>query len=185
MVGSDIEIKIKGIELRIAQRFSDSRGSVDRYFAKEELDPDFNAGKLLISHNKAGAVRAINFQQTNPKAKRITCVEGRLFVAVVDLRKGSGTFGKWQSFELTPENHCVLCVPPGTGVGCYSLTDSISLNLSEESSGVTSDTSIFWKDPDLAIEWPPESETNVILSQRGKSFMSFAEYKNKYSGIEI
>jgi dTDP-4-dehydrorhamnose 3,5-epimerase len=182
---AEYKMKIMGVELREANHFADERGVVDRAFSKDENDSDFVAGKILISHNKAGAVRAINFQQTNPKAKRITCVAGKLFVAVVDLRKGSNTFGRWETYELSPENHFVLCVPPGIGIGCYSITGSISINLSEESSHVTTDTSIFWKDPDLAIVWPKQTETAAILTERAKNFMSFSEYVEKYGGVEV
>jgi len=178
-------MKIAGIELREANHFVDERGVVDRAFSKDENDSSFVAGKILISHNNAGAVRAINFQQTNPKAKRITCVAGKLFVAVVDLRKGSRTFGKWEAYELSPENHFILCVSPGIGIGCYSITDSISINLSEESSHVTADTSIFWKDPDLAIVWPKQAETVAILTERAKNFIRFTEYLKEYGGIEV
>jgi dTDP-4-dehydrorhamnose 3,5-epimerase len=178
-------MKITGVELREANHFADERGAVDRTFSKDENDSNFVAGKILVSHNNAGAVRAINFQQTNPKAKRITCVAGKLFVAVVDLRKGSPDFGKWESCELSPENHFVLCVSPGIGIGCYSITNSISINLSEESSRVTTDTSIFWKDPDLAIEWPKQAEVMAILTERARNFMSFSEYVEKYGGVEV
>jgi dTDP-4-dehydrorhamnose 3,5-epimerase len=175
---------IAGIEIDKASRFEDDRGLVDRILVLNK-DDHFCPTKIVVSHGNKGAVRALNFQQVNPQKKRVTCVAGQLWVVLVDLRKGSSTFGKWHGFEMNPQNHCVLIVPPGCAIGCYSITNTISINMNEESSEIVEDMSIFWKDPDLTISWPKQSETTAIVTERAKNFMSFSEYVEKYGGIEV
>jgi dTDP-4-dehydrorhamnose 3,5-epimerase len=175
---------IAGIEVDEASRFEDNRGLVDRILVLNK-DYRFCPTKILVSHGNKGAVRALNFQQVNPQKKRVTCVSGQLWTVLVDLRKGSTTFGKWQGFEMNPQNHRVLIVPPWCAIGCYSITDTISINMNEETSEIIQDMSIFWKDPDLAIAWPKQAETIAILTERAKKFMGFSEYVEKYGGIEV
>jgi len=176
--------EIAGIETREISRFEDERGQVDRILAMNN-DEDFCLSKILLTRGNKGAVRALNFQQVNPSRKRVTCIAGQLWTVLVDLRKGSETFGKWQGFELNPENRRILVVPPGCAIGCYSITETISINMNEEGAEITQDMSIFWKDKDLAIAWPSQSDEIAILTERAKDFMSFAEYVEKYGGIEV
>ena len=44
-------------------------------------------------------------------------VHGTIYDVVVDIRKGSPTYGTWQGFELSSDNYRQLYIPPGCAHG--------------------------------------------------------------------
>ena len=63
------------------------------------------------SRSGHGIVRGMHFQIGRGAAKLVRCGRGAIFDAIVDLRRGSPTFGQWEGFELTDENARMLYVP--------------------------------------------------------------------------
>lgn len=63
-------------------------------------------------------LRGLHFQ-LNPKAqsKLVRVTNGSVFDVVVDIRKGSPTYGKWESFILSAVNKRMLFVPKGFAHG--------------------------------------------------------------------
>jgi dTDP-4-dehydrorhamnose 3,5-epimerase len=47
-------------------------------------------------------------------AKLVSCARGAIFDVVVDVRRGSPTFGEWEAFELTDDNLHKLYCPIGS-----------------------------------------------------------------------
>jgi dTDP-4-dehydrorhamnose 3,5-epimerase len=139
---------------------ADSRGYFLRTFCAESFEgnslntvwPQTN----LSYTARRGTLRGLHFQRDpSPEIKLIQCLTGRILDVIVDLRKGSSTYGKWLSFELSEQNHRMLYVPGGFAHGFQSLEDDcrVSYMMSEPyipglAAGVR------WNDPDLAISWP-------------------------------
>ena len=69
------------------------------------------------SRSRHGIVRAMHFQVGAGMAKLVRCGRGAIVDVVVDLRKGSPTFGRWEAFELTDENLHQLYCPVGFAHG--------------------------------------------------------------------
>src|SRR3954452_21868556 len=65
------------------------------------------------SRSSHGIVRGMHFQIARGAAKLVRCGRGAIFDAIVDVRRGSPTFGHWEAFELTDENGHMLYVPVG------------------------------------------------------------------------
>jgi dTDP-4-dehydrorhamnose 3,5-epimerase len=115
------------------------------------------------SRSRQGVVRGIHYQPG--MAKLIRCVRGAILDVLVDLRRGSPTFGRWQGFELNDRTHRILYCPDGFGHGFCVLS---------EIADVAYKTSIYYDpqaeggfrydDPDVAIEWP--SEIELVASAR-------------------
>ena len=85
---------------------------------------------------------------------------------LVDLRKGSPTYGQSEGFELTDENFHMLYCPIGFAHGFCVLSD-VSDVFYKQSNYYTGDTErgISYRDPDVGIEWPiPVDE--LIPSER-------------------
>ena len=109
-----------------------------------------------FSHSKKGVVRGLHFQ-TDPRntAKLLRCVRGEIYDVIVDLRKSSPTFGKWEAVVLSDKNMNMIYVPKGFAHGfCvlseeadvhYKVTDYYYPDLSK---------GLRWNDPDLKIKWP-------------------------------
>ena len=61
------------------------------------------------SRSRRGIVRGMHFQ--TGMAKLVRCARGGILDVVVDIRRGSPTFGQWEAFELSDENHHQLYCP--------------------------------------------------------------------------
>ena len=84
---------IDGLYQIIRVSFSDSRGSFQRLFCKEQIKswPNEEIKQINITTTaKRGTIRGVHFQFP-PKAecKMVTCIKGAIFDVAVDLRKSS------------------------------------------------------------------------------------------------
>ena len=101
-------------------------------------------------------------------AKLVTCVLGRVWDVVVDLRVMSPTYLKWFAIDLAHDRNAEptqIYVPPGCGHGFFSYED-ISVVVYQQTGQYdpVNEKCINWRDPTLKIEWPEAPE--YILSQK-------------------
>jgi len=102
-------------------------------------------------------------------------VRGRIFDVIVDARRDSPTFGKWQGFYLSEHNHLQLYVPKGFLHGFLALTDDVVFNYKHGAVWEPArEIAVRWDDPELAIAWPVVEPPRVSLKdQRNPSFAEF------------
>ena len=121
-------------------------------FARNGIEYKLEEVFYTISHK--GVVRAMHFQAVKQQAKLVRCISGKVYDVIIDLRKDSPTFMKWQGFYLTGENMTELLIPEGFGHGYLVLEDSIvSYKCAEKFYGEY-DGGVKYDDPDLGIVWP-------------------------------
>jgi len=157
------------IEPRI---FGDNRGWFTetyskRMFKENQIDIDFVQDNHSMSAEK-GTLRGLHFQ-TNPKSqtKLVRCTKGKILDVAVDLRRGSPTYKKWISVELTEENKRQMLVPKGFAHGFLTLTDNVEVQYKvDEYYAPECDRSIRFDDPEIGVEWGIE---NPILSEKDLS----------------
>jgi dTDP-4-dehydrorhamnose 3,5-epimerase len=78
-----------------------------------------------------------------------------VYDAVVDMRRGSPTFGKWEGFHLSDQNKRVLWVPPGFAHGFLCLEDGTDfLYKCTDVYAPAHERSLLWSDAQIGIEWP-------------------------------
>lgn len=148
-------------------------------FAQNGIEHNLKEVFYTISHK--GVIRAIHFQREKEQAKLVRCIKGKIFDVIVDLRKNSPTFGKWQGFILSEENQHQLYVPKHFGHGYLVLEESVVSYKCDEVFYGEYDDGIMWNDPDIAIEWPLEQVNNeIILSEKDKNLQSLRTYKELY-----
>ena len=107
------------------------------------------------SRSRRGVVRGMHFQTDPGQHKLVRCGRGAILDVVVDLRRGSPTYGEWDAFELNDENMAQLYVPLGFAHG-FAVTSEIAdviykcswYYVAETESGFRYD------DPEVGIEWP-------------------------------
>lgn len=140
--------------------FRDERGFfMETYnrqvFEKEGLVYDFLQDNHAYSAH-AGVLRGLHFQlPPMAQAKLVRVTRGRVFDAVVDLRGGSPTYGKWYGLELSAENFLQLLVPRGFAHGYATLErDTEFLYKVDNLYSAELDGGLMWNDPDLGVEWP-------------------------------
>ena len=133
------------------------------------------------SKSVKGVLRGLHFQK-NPDAqgKLVQCVKGKIFDAAVDIRKGSPTFGRWVSVELSEENNLLLYVPSAFAHGFVVLSETADViyKCNREYSP-EDDRGIIWDDPDINIRWPVK---DPVLSEKDKKlpFLKDADINFEY-----
>lgn len=149
-------------------------------FEKNNISHDLQ--EVFYTCSKSGVIRAIHFQKVMQQPKLVRCVVGQVYDVIVDLRKNSHTFGKWQGFWLSEENKKEIYVPAGFGHGYLVVKDSVvSYKCSQKFFGEYDD-GIVWNDPDLGIEWPLERVGQLVLSEKDRNLQSFSSFKDKNEG---
>jgi dTDP-4-dehydrorhamnose 3,5-epimerase len=117
------------------------------------------------SRSRKGVVRGMHFQVGRGAVKMIRCGRGAILDVVVDLRRGSPSFGQWEAFELNDENlHQVYC-PIGFAHGFCTLSDVADVLYKQAPYYDESiERGIAYDDPDVGIAWPADLE--LLPSQR-------------------
>lgn len=147
---------------------------------------NLNLKEVFYTISKKGVIRAIHFQNVKEQAKLVRCIKGKVYDVIVDLRKDSKTFGKWQGFELSESNMMSIYVPRGFGHGYLVLEDSVVSYKCDEVFYGEYDSGIMWNDKDINIKWPLEKilgESNLIISEKDKKLQSLKEYKKYIESI--
>ena len=130
-----------------------------------------------LSFSQKGVIRGMHFQlPPHQQAKLVSVLQGKVLDAVVDLRKGSTTFGKTHVCLLDATVHNMLMVPEGFAHGFAALEDSLFLYKSSHVYNRESESGIRWNDPHLNIEWPFQ---NPILSEKDLNLPLFQELLGK------
>lgn len=117
------------------------------------------------SRSSRGVVRGMHFQVGRGAAKMIRCARGSILDVVVDLRRGSPTFGEWEGFELSDDNlHQVYC-PIGFAHGFCVLSEIADVMYKQAPyyDGAI-ERGIAYDDPDVGIDWP--GDLDLIPSER-------------------
>lgn len=150
----------------------DERGFFARLFAVEEFSARGLATQWAHINNscslRAGTLRGLHFQRAPMmECKLVRCVRGAIWDVIVDLRKGSATFGRWQGATLSADNRVMMYVPAGFAHGCISLTDGAEIIYpSSHPYSAEHEGSLHWADPCVAIEWPLQPK---VLSPKDAS----------------
>jgi dTDP-4-dehydrorhamnose 3,5-epimerase len=111
------------------------------------------------SRSGRGIVRGMHFQVGDGVAKLVSCARGAILDVVVDIRRGSPTFGEWEAFELTDENlHKIYC-PVGFAHGFCVLSEQADVLYKQAPYYEDQlERGIAYNDPDVAIGWPKDTE---------------------------
>ncbi len=148
--------------------FEDARGSFTEVWQTEAMQalglPEVNPKQLGISKSKRGTIRAIHAEPYN---KIIHVITGKIFVAMVDLRKDSTTFAQVDSFELG--NNQMLFIPNGVGNGFQAISDQevvycycVSGVWSADKAYSGQYVAVNYADPDLNITWPISGNDQIV-----------------------
>ncbi|GEN35158.1 dTDP-4-dehydrorhamnose 3,5-epimerase [Aneurinibacillus danicus] len=166
-----IKTSFKDVYLLEPNVFGDARGYFmesynKKVFIELGLDFDFVQDNQSLSA-QVGVIRGLHYQ-LNPKAqtKLVRVLQGAIYDVVVDIRKSSPTFGKWQGFILSEENKRQLLVPKGFAHGfCTLVSNTVVAYKVDEYYFPEHDRGILWNDPALGIDWPT---SQPILSEKDK-----------------
>ena len=157
--------------------YSDNRGyfmetwQAGRYFSlglKETFLQD------NISFSRKDVLRGLHFQSPNSQGKLATCLMGKVFDVVVDIRRDSKTFGKHFGICLSQTEKLQIYVPPGFAHGFIVLSDWALFSYKcTMLYSPASEHCILWNDPDIAIPWPVKQP---VISAKDSQGVSLKEW---------
>ena len=174
---------LEGAYLITLKVFDDERGFFAETYSKKKfsqmgIDVDFVQDNHSMSVTK-GVLRGLHFQNPpNAQSKLVRVTKGAVYDVIVDLRKDSKTFGKWEGFELSDNNHRMLFVPRGFAHGFCTLEDYTEFQYKcDNFYAPESEDAIIWNDPTLKIYWPIESP---ILSEKDAKAQEFKDFNSPF-----
>jgi len=150
--------EIPGVMLLEPAAHPDSRGYfLELYHQEKYLEAGISAEFVQdnFSHSVRGVLRGLHYQLRKPQAKLVTALSGEVFDVVVDIRRGSPTFGKWAGAKLSAENKRQLFIPEGFAHGFCVLSEGAEVVYKcSRLYDPQDDRGILWSDPGIGISWP-------------------------------
>lgn len=161
----------------------DSRGLFCELFRRSSfldagLGAEFLQDNLSVSPT-SGTLRGMHYQlEPFAQAKLIGVLSGAVTDIVIDLRKGSPTFGQWHRCELADDSNELLFVPRGFAHGFCTREDNTMIWYKVDNYYRREAERTFrWDDPELALEWPVE---HPILSERDCTAPTLAHAEHNF-----
>lgn len=164
--------------------FADPRGYFfesynENVFAKDGITTRFVQDNQ--SSSVYGVIRGLHFQNPpHAQAKLVRVLKGRILDVAVDIRKGSPTYGKVLSIELSAENKKQLYIPKGLAHGFSVLSETAEvLYKCDTFYNRESDGGIIYNDPALNIDWQIPAD-RAIISDKDSKLARLADLKNEF-----
>ncbi|MEM3424145.1 MAG: dTDP-4-dehydrorhamnose 3,5-epimerase [Nitrososphaeria archaeon] len=170
-------LKIQDVILIKPTVFRDNRGFFMETYQKESFDKNgikFDFIQENHSKSKRGVIRGLHFQkEPYSQAKLVRCIKGEIFDVAVDIRKGSATFGKYISVNLSEENKFMLFIPRGFAHGFQVISNEAEIIYKVDNIySPESESGIIYNDESIGINWPIK---NPILSEKDKKWGTIKE----------
>ncbi|MDP6340263.1 MAG: dTDP-4-dehydrorhamnose 3,5-epimerase [Candidatus Marinimicrobia bacterium] len=159
----------------------DKRG----YFFESFKNSDFEVHGLpthFVQDNQAkssrGVLRGLHYQLNHAQGKLVWVSAGSVLDVAVDIRKGSPTFGQYESAVLDDKTHTRFYIPPGFAHGYYVLSESATFQYKCTDLYYPEDEyGIHWNDPEIGIEWgigdKLVSEKDAVLPRLDEMDLNF------------
>ena len=143
--------------------FADDRG----YFKETWSAPKYAALGLSMdwpqdscSQSARNVIRGLHYDFR--MAKFVQCLQGRIFDVIVDLRRESPTYLRWEGFELSESNHRQLFVPAGFGHGFLSQDDGVIVHYKNSVPyDPAHEGAVSWRNPRIGVSWPLSGEPRL------------------------
>jgi dTDP-4-dehydrorhamnose 3,5-epimerase len=178
-----ISTSISSLTTIIAHHYNDGSFSLKKYFQNDfyrdaGLPVDFSEANIITY--KKGVLRGLHYQNAPSQGKLAFVAAGSAFIAAVDLREISKTFGMYECFSLSAGQNKAVYIPELFAFGVLSLEENTVLcynctgeYLPEKCDG------IIWNDRELNIPWPiDELDSPPVLSEKDKKLQSFYDYRS-------
>jgi dTDP-4-dehydrorhamnose 3,5-epimerase len=139
---------------------ADERGFFARTFCVQEFEAQ-GLETRFVQHStsltvRQGSVRGMHFQRApHEEVKLVRCAKGAVHDVLIDLRPGSPTYRRWESYELTAENRRQLYVPAGLAHGFQTLMPDTEVGyLISAFYAPAAAAGVRYDDPAFGIRWP-------------------------------
>lgn len=174
-----IKTSIEGVVILEPRIFADDRGYFFESFSQKVFDELVRPIRFVQdneSKSKYGVLRGLHFQKgEHAQSKLVRVVKGKVWDVAVDIRRGSPTFGKYVSVELSQENKRQFFIPRGFAHGFAVLSqEAVFQYKCDHYYAPESEGAIAWNDPDIGIDWPVAA-SDILLSEKDKKHPRLAD----------
>jgi dTDP-4-dehydrorhamnose 3,5-epimerase len=164
-----IETRLDGPLLLQPKAFGDHRGFfVETYRRSDMMALGIEEEMVQDNHSRSGrgVLRGMHFTVGRGAGKLVRCARGHIHDVLVDLRRGSPTYGAWEGYDLTDDNLRILYAPPGFAHGFCVVSEvaDVVYKLDAYYDPAT-ERDISYQDPAIGIQWPVPAE-ELQVSQR-------------------
>ena len=174
---------IEGLKIITPTVFGDARG----YFYESyhyEAYKEAGIDQVFVQDNQSasrrGVLRGLHFQKSFPQDKLVRVIRGEVYDVVVDLRKGSPTFGKWHGELLSEENKKQFFVPKHFAHGFLVLSEYAEFFYKcSDFYHPDDEGGIFYSDPAIGIQWPIPEGMELIMAEKDRKWGSLEDYKRQ------
>ncbi len=153
-----LETSLPGVLIIEPKVFGDSRGFFYESWNARAFEAAGIHASFVQDNNSRSAknvLRGMHYQIKQPQGKLVRVTLGEVFDVVVDLRRSSPTFGKWEGVRLSAENKRMLWIPPGFAHGFLVVSEHADFLYKTTDYWMPEhERTVAWNDPDLAIDWP-------------------------------
>ncbi|MBO5405412.1 MAG: dTDP-4-dehydrorhamnose 3,5-epimerase [Paludibacteraceae bacterium] len=179
-----VKTAIEGVCIIEPKVFGDARGYFFESFSEREFQEkvgDIHFVQDNESMSKRGVMRGLHFQRPPyAQSKLVRCVKGKVIDVVVDIRKGSPTYGQHVAALLTEENHRQFFIPKGFAHGFAVLSESAVFQYKcDNFYHPEADGGISILDESLGIDWGLAME-EALLSEKDTKHPKLAEFDSPF-----
>ena len=152
------------------QVFGDARGFFFESYNEKKLAAALGRPMSFVQDNHSrsarGVLRGLHYQSPHPQGKLVRVVQGEVFDVAVDLRRGSPTYGRWESDVLSADNKRQLWVPEGFAHGFLVLSETAEvLYKTTDYYHPADEHCLSWDDPAIGIAWPLDGARPLISAK--------------------
>lgn len=178
-----IPTPIKGLIICEPKVWGDDRG----YFYEAYNENVFNEGGIIakfVQDNQAfstqGILRGLHYQVGEfAQAKLVRVLQGEVLDVVVDIRKGSATYGQSFSVRLSGENKRQLFIPRGFAHGYVVLSETAEFAYKcDNFYSKAHEGGLRYNDPALKIDWQFDL-AKVQVAERDATFPDIGEHRER------
>jgi dTDP-4-dehydrorhamnose 3,5-epimerase len=157
---------IHGVLLLHQRVMGDERGLFEELWRETHSEACGGVRFVQDNHSRSvcGVVRGMHFQLKHPQVKLLSVTSGCVFDVVLDVRRGSPTFGRWFGIRVVAGSGLQVLIPAGVAHGFCVVSDSADVVYKcSDYYDPGDDRGVLWNDPDTAIKWPV---TNPVVSAK-------------------
>ena len=179
-----IKTELEGVVIIEPKIFRDARGYFFESFSQKEFEEKVRKIAFVQdneSMSSYGVMRGLHFQLPPfTQSKLVRCVKGKVLDVAVDIRKGSPTFGKHVSVELSEDNHRQFFVPRGFAHGFAVLSETAVFQYKCDNFYTPqADGGISILDDSLGIDWKLPTD-KVILSEKDTKHLLLKDFDSPF-----
>lgn len=172
-----VDLELDGLKLIRPLIWDDERGFfLETYNAARYAEAGIRETFVQDNHSRSvrGTLRGLHYQSHPGQAKLVHVTVGRIWSVALDLRADSQTFGAWQGVELDAQKREQFFIPIGFAHGFCVLSEAAEVQYKCSALyDPSTECSIHYADPELAVRWPVERPRLSLRDQRAESFASF------------